>query len=117
MDLKLTDYDVDLTGGELSFVRGREAIAQDVQMRLRTWLGETVYDTTAGVPWLQAIFSEKNPDLDSVRFILERQILTTPGVTGITLELSFDRPTRTLTISGQMTSIGGEIDFTLEISP
>ena len=46
MDLKLTDYDMDLTNGELSFVTGRDAIAQDVQMNLRTWLGETVYDTT-----------------------------------------------------------------------
>ena len=117
MDLLLTDYDVDLANGELTFVRGREAIAQDVKMRLRTWLGETVYDQTAGVPWIQAIFADKNPDLNSTRFILERQILATPGVTGITLDLSFDRASRVLTVSGEMTSIDGEIDFTLEISP
>ena len=47
MDLLLTDYDLDLTNGELTFVTGRDAIAQDVQMSLRTWLGETPYDTTA----------------------------------------------------------------------
>ena len=117
MDLLLTDYDLDLTDGELSFVNGGPAIGQDVQMRLRTWLGETVYDTTAGVPWIQAIFAEKNPDLNSTRFILERQVLSTLGVTGITLALSFDSSSRTLTISGEMESIDGEIDFTLEIQP
>ena len=44
MDLLLTDYDMDLTNGDLSFVNGADAIGQDVTMRLRTWLGETVYD-------------------------------------------------------------------------
>ena len=62
-------------------------------------------------------YAEKNPDLNSTRFILERQVLSTPGVTGITLALSFDSSSRTLTISGEMESIDGEIDFTLEIQP
>lgn len=111
MDLKLTDYDMDLEGGELSFVRGPEAIAQHVQMRLRTWLGETVYDTTAGVPWLQVIFRGKNPNLNSVRFILEQNILRTPGVLGVDLTLDLDGATRTLSVSGTIRSIEGEVDF------
>ena len=73
MDLLLTDYDMDLTDGELSFVNGREAIGQDVQMRLRTWLGETVYDTTAGVPWIQAIFGEE------MAHVLEQALISGSG--------------------------------------
>jgi hypothetical protein len=119
MDLKLTDYDMDLTDGDLSFVTGREAIAQHATMRLRTWLGETVYDTTAGVPWLQVIFKDKNPNLDSVRFILEQNILRTPGVTGVDLTLELDTLTRVLTVAGTMESVDGEIDFSeiIEVTP
>lgn len=119
MDLLLTDYDMDLTNGDLSFVTGRDAIAQDVQMSLRTWLGETVYDTTAGVPWLQVIFKGKNPNLDSVKFILEQNILRRPGVTGVDLTLDFDRPSRVLNVTGTLESIDGEIDFSevIEVTP
>ena len=113
MDLKLTDYDLDLTGGDLSFVEGKQARAQDIQMALRTWLGETPYDTTAGVPWLQAIFSQpKNPNIDAIRFILERRILDRPGVLGVQLDPVFDRSSRVLTITGTANTVDGEIDFT-----
>ncbi len=112
MDLLLTDYDMDLTNGDLTFVDGKEAIAQDVTMALRTWLGETVYDTTVGVPYLQVIFKGKNPNLTSIRFILEQIILRRPGVTGVALEeLDLDRSTRVLTVAGKIDSIDGEIDF------
>lgn len=111
MDLRLTDYDMDLTNGELSWVTGREAIGQHLEMRWRTWLGETPYDIRAGVPWLQVIFKEKNPNLDSVKFILERIGLETPGVEGVALSLDFDRAARTLTITGTAQTIEGEIDF------
>jgi hypothetical protein len=118
-DLKLTDYDMDLTNGDLSFVEGPEAIAQHIEMRLRTWLGETVYDTTAGVPWLQVIFKGKNPNLSSVNFILEQNILRTPGVLAVELSLELDRATRVLTVTGTAQSIEGEVDFStiIEATP
>lgn len=112
MDLKLTNYDLDITNGELSFVRSKDAIAQDVTMSLRTWLGETVYDLSAGVPYLQIIFKERNPNLTSIQFILEQNILRRPGVLTAALDLSLDTPSRVLTVTGTLTSIDGEIDFT-----
>ena len=119
MDLLLTDYDMDLTNGDLSFVNGADAIGQDVTMRLRTWLGETVYDVSAGVPYLQVIFAERNPNLNSIRLILERAILETPGMLTIDLDLNLNSQDRTLTVSGSGTSIDGEIDFTtlIEATP
>lgn len=119
MDLRLTDDDIDLTNGDLSFVTGKDAIAQHVAMRLRTWLGETVYDVTAGVPYLQVIFQGKNPDLNSVRFILEQNVLRTPGVTGVELEVALDTATRVLSVTGTIESIEGEIDFSeiIEVTP
>jgi len=120
MDLLLTDYDMDLTNGELTFVLGREAIGQHVEMRLRTWLEETVYDVTAGVPWLQVIFKGKNPNLPSIQFILEQNILRTPGVEGVQFTtFNLDSGTRVLNIAGTMQTIDGEIDFStiIEATP
>lgn len=112
MDLKLTDYDLDLTNGDLSFVDGRIAIAQDVTMALRTFLGETVYDQGAGVPYLQIIFRGKDPNLTSIRFILEQKILSRPGVLGVALEtLALDVNTRELSVGGNIETTDGEINF------
>lgn len=119
MDLLLTDYDMDLTNGDLSFVNGAEAIGQDITMRLRTWLGETVYDVSAGVPYIQVIFAERNPNLNSIQFILEQVVLKTPGVLTAQLDLNLDPKDRTLNITGTASSIDGEIDFStlIEATP
>lgn len=112
MDLKLTDSDLDITNGELSFVTGREAIAQDLTMAWRTWLGETVYDTTVGVPYLQVIFKERNPNLDAVRFILQQIGERRPGVISVLLVPLLEAATRQLSAQGTADTIEGEIDFT-----
>jgi hypothetical protein len=115
MDLRLSDHDLWLENGEVEFVRGIEAIAQHAIMRLRTWLGEAdAYDTTAGVPYLQIIFT-KAPNLTSVRFILERVILETPGVESVDLSLSLDTATRVLSVSGSLRALDQEIDFSEDI--
>ena len=112
MDLLLKDYDLDITDGDLTFVRGAEAITQDVRMRLRTWLGETPYDVSAGVPYLQVIF-ERGVELDAVRFILENRILDTPGVEQVTeLDVELNPRTRVANVTGRALIVGDvEIDF------
>jgi len=117
MDLLLTDYDLDITDGDLTFVRGAEAITQDIQMRLRTWLGETPYDQAAGVPYLQVIF-QRGVELDAIQFILENRILDTPGVEQVTnLDLDLDARTRVLTVTGRALLVGDvEIDFSALIA-
>lgn len=112
MDLRLTDDDIDITNGSLSFVTGQEAIAQDIKMALRTWLGESVYDTSAGVPYLQVIFKERNISLNAVRFILQQIVEARPGVISALLTPTIDTATRVLTIAGTAITIEGEIDFT-----
>jgi hypothetical protein len=112
MDLRLTDDDLDITNGELSFVTGREAIGQDIKMALQTWLGETVYDTTVGVPYTQVIFKERNPNLNAVKYIIEQIVARRPGVISVELEPQLDPTTRVLTVpKGVAQTIEGEIDF------
>ena len=112
MDMLLTDDDITLTADQdLALVTLRPAIAQDIQMRLRTWLEETPYDTTEGVPYLQVIFKGA-PDVVATQFILEQNILNTPGVLGVTLDpLDLDTRTRELTVTGRATTEEGPIDF------
>jgi len=110
MDLKLTNYDIDITNGKLSFVTGIEAIAQSVVMKWRTWLGETAYDITAGVPYLQVIF-KKNTNTDSIRYILEQKARSVPGVTSVYLNVRFNKQTRVLSLTGKITALNEEIDF------
>jgi len=111
MDLKLTNYDLDLTNGELSFVTDFDAIRQDIEMALRTWLRETPYDRNAGVPYLQIIF-KRGTSLDAIRFIISEIIQGREGVTEV-LELAteLDTLTRTLTITGRVLASGQVIDF------
>jgi len=117
MDLKFTDNDVDLTGGDLSWVEGAEAVRQDIEMTLGTWLGETPYDKGAGVPYLQVIF-KRGTTQAAIRFIIEHIIRDVDGVDDV-LELSteLDRPTRVLTITGRA-RVGTEVvDFETEVTP
>lgn len=113
MDMLLTDDDITLTADlDLELVTNRPAIAQHTKMRLRVWLGETPYDTSEGMPFTQVIFAGA-PDLPGTQFIIQDNILRTPGVTGVTLDpLILNTQTRDLTVTGRMTSVEGPIDFT-----
>lgn len=115
-DLRLTNYDLDVTGGDVSWVEGVEAIAQDVTMRLRTWLGETQYAPRAGVPYLEVVFRRGEP-IEAIKLILETQALAAPGVTGVSLVPDLDPTTRRLSMAGTMSTIAGPVPIDLEISP
>jgi len=110
MDLKNSDDDLEIIDGDVSFVVGRAAIAQHIAMRLRTWLGESIYDRTAGAPYLQAIFV-KGATAEAAGYILSLLVERTPGVISVDLDATLDRETRELRVSGTATTIDGEIDF------
>jgi hypothetical protein len=113
MDLKFTaNGDMDITNGELSFVTGKEGYGQDIRMALQTWLGETVYDTTVGVPYNQVIFKSRNVNLDAVRFILQQIGERRPGIISMELTPALNSTTRELNVTGNAQTIEGEIDFT-----
>lgn len=112
MDLKLTEYDLELENGDVSFVKGRDAIAQDVLMRLRTWLGESAYDRTAGTPYLQIIF-QRGIAAATIENVISQIILQTPGVTSIdsfTID-SINNQSREMIASAVIQTIDGEINF------
>ena len=111
-DLKITPGgDLDTTNSELTWVEGIDAIRQDIEMALRTWLGETPYDAAAGMPYLQIIF-QRGTTAEAVRFIVEQKILSRDGVTDILeLDSALDRATRTATFTGRVLTDVGILAF------
>ena len=117
MDLKIdSNEDLVIEHGDLVFVRGVDAIAQHIRMRLQCWYGESPYDQIAGVPYHTIIF-QPNTSKESIRFILQQRVLLTPGVTGVELDFDFDTETRELTVTGTATANDEEIEFTANITP
>jgi len=120
MDLLATATgDLAIIDGEIAFVVDQAAIAQHIAFRLRTFLGESRYNRSAGAPWLQVIFRPQTTPI-SIKLILEQVVVDTPGVTGCTLDdLVIDPDTRNGTISGKAITIAGDVDFSvlIEVTP
>jgi hypothetical protein len=102
-----------LQNGDFVITTGQDAIRQHLEMRLRTWLAETPYDPSAGVPYLQVIF-KPGTNLASVKFILEQIALGTPGITGASLNPVLNRETREMTITGTAEGLNEPFDFTIQ---
>jgi hypothetical protein len=106
MNLLTNDLQVD---GDLSMVRGEDAIVQDLQQTLQVWLGEWFLDTTVGIPFKQDILV-KNPNLDVVNGDIVNAASNVPGVTQI-IGVSFDysNQNRTFSITVQAEISNGQV--------
>lgn len=100
MDIKLDlTGDLDVTNGEVTLTDGTEAIAQDMTIRLKTFLGEWFLDQRIGLPYFQSILI-KNPNLPVIQTIFRQAILETTGIVDISdFEFNFDTSVRQLSIS------------------
>jgi hypothetical protein len=111
MDLKLnSSNDLDLTNGALSFVSGVQAHAQRVKMHLQTFMGETVYDRDAGVPWIQTILGSRLAPL-AIKQILEPYAAALVGIDEVQLDVDFSAVARRLTVTGSVRGQQEEINF------
>lgn len=107
--------DLQLTGGSITLVTGADAIAQQIRIRVKFFLGEWFLDTRIGVPYFQKILGKK-PRRALLDFIFRKLLLTTPGVASIdSFSQTFDGPTRTLLLSFVVTTVAdGLITFNKE---
>jgi hypothetical protein len=100
--------DLAIVGTELVIVEGGDAVAQEVQVRLRWWLGGWFLDQSQGVPYLQEIL-RKGVTEAIVREVLREQIELVPDVRSIdVLQVEIDRATREAEVTLELTSIDGE---------
>lgn len=79
MDIKLDpNGDVSFLNGESSVTSiGAEDLAQRLQIRLRTFLGEWFMDNTLGVDWWGRVFG-KNRSKTAVDALIQAEILKEP---------------------------------------
>ncbi len=75
------DGDFDLTAFQMTVVRGVDAIAQRLLIRLRTVRGEYFLDRTRGVPYYEDVFGKENlRNRQALNAVFVDAILSTPGV-------------------------------------
>lgn len=118
MDLKLTaDGDLDITNGRLSWVTGVNATVQRVTMRLRSLLGESVYNRLGGTPWRQVLFQRGITEAQATA-ILAQHIRSTRGVDDVVdLVVAIDRTDRTMNVRGVVTASGDSVPINITVNP
>lgn len=115
MDLRIDSTgDLAIVNGELAYVDNAEAIAQHITMRLRTFLAESPYDRSAGVPYVTVVLQPNTPQF-ARESILRDVVLGTPGVTGCAMSVTLDAATQTLRASGTATGVNGPIEFAVTV--
>jgi hypothetical protein len=100
--------DLRLVDGQLVLVEGKDAIRQDLTVRLRWFRAEWFLDRRTGVPWFQKIIGQRT-GLQIVEAIIRNAILSTPGIEAISrLTLSSSSAPRELSIDFEARSTDGD---------
>lgn len=85
-----------------------QAIKQKAEDVLRQFLGEWFLDQTAGVPWLQTVLGQKNPDFTIIKSIFKKKLLAIDNVGAVDdVTFDFDSSTRTLVYEVVIIAVDG----------
>jgi len=113
LDIAL-DSNLDL-GVSNRMIRGRDATAQRVRIRLQQHLGDWVLNTSKGVDWATYLSTKPVP-LANIEAAVYREISTTPGVLAVG-DVVGSVVDRALTITATYTTAEGEQAATLSAAP
>lgn len=92
--------------GRNNYLSGRDAIAQDIVTRLRSFLGDCFFATQDGIDWFNLLGNKSEV---AINLSVGSVILNTTGVTSI-LELSFELDeNRALTIAYSVNTAVGVV--------
>ncbi len=115
MRVRTLDENGDMTwgfGSQNFLVDSVQLVKQKILTGLRLFQGEFFLDTTAGMPWDSQVLGVGTRALYDTA--IQRQILSTKGVTGITsYSSSFNPKTRNLNVTVQVTTQFGNVSITL----
>ncbi len=108
--------DLRVVGGRLVVLSGEEAVAQRIAVRLRTFEGEWIFDTSLGTPYFQNILGTRRRE-KLIQSILRKRVADTPGVLRvIELSVTIDGSTRVAAVTGKVQVEGGTgIPVSLEV--
>lgn len=118
MDLKLhpTTHDLYLTPrADMQLIDGAEQIAQQIEVTLKTLVGEWFLNTDFGVPYFESILV-KSPSRSTIESILRSKIKDVPGVRNVTrMNIEIDRKIRHLRVDFDADTVEGLITVALPI--
>jgi hypothetical protein len=105
-----------VSAGQLVFLDNEDYIIQTLKENISLFLGEYRFDTTKGMPYFQQIMIKGyNPNVIRGAFI--DTILASPGIKSVnSLDLSFDRPNRSLTVTLEAQSDVGLLSTSFSVS-
>lgn len=107
--LRANDHDILIKDGDFLLIDNAERVAQQIKVKLLTFLGEWFLDTTWGVPYLEYILV-KQPNQELIKQILSEQILSVDDVKSLNaLELDYQVKVRTLIINYEVSTEYGLI--------
>src|ERR1700690_705374 len=101
-DLALDPITGDLVvGTDLSFTSGLQAVAQSCRIALQLFRGEWFLNLDQGIPYFQSILGQKpSIAIPAARLAFAAALRGVAGVTTVpVLNVTFDGPTRTMTIT------------------
>ena len=107
--LHANDHDILIKDGDFLLIDNAERVAQQIKVKILTFLGEWFLDTTWGVPYLEYILV-KQPNQELIKQILSEQILSVDDVKSLNaLELDYQVKVRTLIINYEVSTEYGLI--------
>lgn len=107
--LHANDHDILIKDGDFLLIDNAERVAQQIKVKLLTFLGEWFLDTTWGVPYLEYILV-KQPNQELIKQILSEQILSVDDVKSLNaLELDYQVKVRILIINYEVSTEYGLI--------
>ncbi len=106
-----SDWDIEITGSDLTLTTGADTIKQHISQRLKTFYGEWFLNMEIGIPYFQQIF-KKNPNPVIVDSVFKREIINTPGILQLKeFSLDLNPVARELSLAFKALCTGGEISF------
>lgn len=107
--LHANDHDILIKDGDFLLIDNAERVAQQIKVKLLTFLGEWFLDTTWGVPYLEYILV-KQPNQELIKQILSEQISSVDDVKSLNaLELDYQAKVRTLIVNYEVSTEYGLI--------
>ena len=107
--LHANDHDILIKDGDFLLIDNAERVAQQIKVKLLTFLGEWFLDTTLGVTYLEYILV-KQPNQELIKQILSEQISSVDDVKSLNaLELDYQVKIRTLIVNYEVSTEYGLI--------
>lgn len=102
--------------GRASYLTGSDAIAQKVQTRLKSFVNDWLYDTSANIDWLR-LMGTRGVTAAQIRSEVVRVTLETEGVISVDSAVpDIDRVNRKVTIALTYTDVYG-VQTTSQVAP